>query len=123
MKIEEQVITLEQAKLLLEKGLNSPSAWSWVHNRLGWKLIPKVSFMVDPAAKKSYPAYGIAEIMRGLAIMPFYTIDDCGYRIEIGRITKHLVANHIGESAGSLLIHLIDIRNLMVETFNERLKK
>lgn len=123
MKIEEQVITLKQAQLLFERGVNAPSAWSWVHNGAGWQLMPEGYFTVEPYIGESYPAYSVAEIMKALGMRIFSNIEKCGYSYpNYGNCSRYFHGRTYGHSAGELLIYLLGDDLITPIEINERLK-
>ncbi len=120
MKLSEQVITLEQAQKLEELGIKQESAFYHVHNGAGWQIMPEGYFMVDPEGGEAYAAFTVSEVIHILGMYSFSSREECGYAFGCGHITKHLIADSLGESSGNLLIELVEQGKVTINEINRR---
>lgn len=133
MKLSEQVITFEQSKSLQHLGVNTPSLYSHFtapsHKGICLTEIYMRHIAIlcgeyyDSKWVTLYPAYTVAEILKGLKMKVFSNVEYCGYQFECGRVTGHLQATTFGESAGKLLIALIEKGQITIDQFNENLNR
>jgi hypothetical protein len=133
MKLSDQVITLEQAQKLHELGIDQQSAFSYVHNGAGWKIMPEGYYYVDPEGGEAYSAFTVAELGEMLmGVEPdggvnslSYLYDWHGHRISYYKTGVNCVNIDWLSSEVSLrcalLIRLIEEGLGSVETINNRI--
>ncbi len=130
MKLENQVITIEQAHKLEELGVNAPSAFYWRYPTNKWIVEPKGYFHEEEEGVEWLPAYTVAElgVMVPNMVLLGYKADDFfdEYMKDVPdneREGKFWSLLFTPEFLAGLLIWLLENNHTTPEEVNNRLTK
>lgn len=132
MKLEDQVITFEQAKRLHQLGVDSGSDCYWVY----WVendfnpdeyILEWYGSHGAGTYDECYNAYGVAELMRMIGMYSFSRRDTdgfmCGFALDVEKAYTGLLNEFPGAGLGNLLIVLLETKQMTPEAVNEKIKE